>query len=622
VEFTLGEVEMLSINFVKCRNLCCFNFWIPAFAGMTWEILKKFIGDGVMKYGMGIVTGLISSAVIIAGCGGGDAVPVSASGELAKYCADVVGAPRVERISEHVWAAIGYDLASTVLVHTPQGNVIIDVSMSPARAREAKKALMAVAPNVPVKAIIYTHSHIDHIGGASEWAGPGTQIWATDAFVKHFFKQYGLFRRAETLRGRRQFASDVPDTEIPCSGLGRLADIKAALENGIRLPTHTFTGRKVLDFGGVKIEMREAHGETHDHLFVWVPGDKTLIPGDNFYWSFPNLYTIRGTSPRPVEEWIASLDEMRGLRPLHMIPIHTKAIHGEAAIEDALASYRDAIQWVRDEVVRRANRGDDVDSIAESVKLPEHLAKKPWLGEYYGQVSWSARAIYSNYLGWFDGRADKLYPMPAAEASKREVALMGGAAKVRAESERAEKAGDFRWAIHLLAKLRAAGEGGDIAQRLARCYRGLAATIPNTNGRGYLLQSAIEERDGVKEVKAPKIGGELAARVTLETIFSIMAVKLIPEKAMDVHESVRFEFPKENAAFTVTVRNGVAEVVPGRAIPGTPEPVAVITADGASYRRVAMKLESPVAALKSGGLRVRGSWIKFLAFMNRFDREP
>ena len=305
-----------------------------------------------------------------------------------------------------------------------------------------------------------------------------------------------------------------------------------------------------------------------------------------------------------------------------MIPIHTKPIHGEAAIEDALSSYRDAIQWVRDEVVRRANRGDDIDSIAESVKLPEHLAKKPWLGEYYGQVSWSARAIYSNYLGWFDGRADKLYPMPSGEAAKREVALMGGASKVRAESERAEKAGDFRWAIHLLAKLRAAGEGGDIAQRLARCYRGLAASIPNTNGRGYLLQSAIEERDGVKEPGAPKIGGELAARVTLETIFSIMAVKIIPEKSMDVHESVRFDFPAEKKSFTVTVRKGVAEVVSGRAIPGTPEPVAVITADGASYRRVAMKLESPVAALKSGGLRVRGSWIKFLAFMNRFDREP
>jgi len=566
---------------------------------------------------------MLASALMLAGCcGSDDGVSGKAPELLSKYCNEVIGSPRVEKISEHVWAAVGYDLASTVLVHTPRGNVVIDVSMSPARAREAKKALLAVAPRAPVKAIIYTHSHIDHIGGASEWIEPGTQVWATDAFVKHFFKQYGLFRRAETLRGRRQFAHDVPASEIPCSGLGRLTDIQAALENGIRLPTHTFTGRKVLDFGGVKIEMREAHGETHDHLFVWIPGDRTLVPGDNFYWSFPNLYTIRGTSPRPVDDWIAGLDEMRGLRPAHMIPVHTKAIHDEAAIEDALSSYRDAIQWVRDEVVRRGNRGEDIDTIAENIRLPEHLARKPWLGEYYGQVSWSARGIYSNYLGWFDGRADKLYPMPSAEAAKREIALMGGASKVRAESEKAEKAGDYRWAIHLLAKLRAAGEGGDIAQRLAGCYRGLASTIANANGSGYLRQSAIEELEGVKEPGVPKIGEGLASKVPLETIFFIMAVKLIPEKAMDVHESVRFDFPAEGKSFTVTVRKGVAEVVSGRALPGTPEPVAVVTADGATYRRVALKMESPVTALKSGGLRVGGSWIKFLSFMNRFDREP
>jgi len=173
-----------------------------------------------------------------------------------------------------------------------------------------------------------------------------------------------------------------------------------------------------------------------------------------------------------------------------------------------------------------------------------------------------------------------------------------------------------------LAKLRASGEGGDIAQRLARCYRGLAGTVPNSNGGGYLRQSAIEELEGVKEPGMPKIGEGLASKVPLETIFSIMAVKLIPDRAMDVHESVRFDFPGEHKTFTVTVRKGVAEVVSGRAIPGTPQPVAVVTADGGAYRRVAMKMESPVSAVKSGKLKVGGSWIKFLAFMNRFDREP
>jgi glyoxylase-like metal-dependent hydrolase (beta-lactamase superfamily II) len=161
-----------------------------------------------------------------------------------------------------------------------------------------KEALLKLAPSAPVKAIIYTHSHIDHIGGASAWEENGTQIWATDAFIPHFLKQYGMFRPAETRRGVRQFGFRASLEALPCSALGRRIDYEGAMSGGIRLPNNTFSGIKVLEIGGLKIEMRESHGETHDQLIVWVPQEDTLIAADNFYWTFPNLYTIRGTSPQ------------------------------------------------------------------------------------------------------------------------------------------------------------------------------------------------------------------------------------------------------------------------------------------------------------------------------------
>jgi alkyl sulfatase BDS1-like metallo-beta-lactamase superfamily hydrolase len=266
---------------------------------------------------------------------------------LRDHCEKIIAEPRVEQVSPHVWVALGYDLANTALIHTDEGNVIVDPSMSPARARQVRQALYDNAPRGPVLAIIYTHSHIDHVGGASAWAEEDTAIWATEAFVEHFFKQYGLFRPIETVRGMRQFGHHVSRDDLPCSALGARPDIDAALEMGVVMPTHTFTGKQPLRMGGLTIELHEAHGETHDQLFVWVPEDSTLIPADNFYWAFPNLYTIRGTSPRPVDQWIKSLDAMRRREPKHLVPMHTKPSGFETRWSAAPTEGRTWIRWQR-----------------------------------------------------------------------------------------------------------------------------------------------------------------------------------------------------------------------------------------------------------------------------------
>ena len=376
---------------------------------------------------------------------------------LVKHC-ELIGAPRVEQISEHVWAAIGYDLANEILIHTPEGNVIVDTLMSPKRGEAARRALLASAPGGPIKAIIYTHSHIDHIGGASIWMDDNPQIWATNNFVEHFYKQYQVFLPIETIRGRRQFGDHASLEDLPCNGIGRRTDIKAAQEGaGIRLPTQTFSGSKALSFGGVTIEMMEAPGETRDQLIVWIPQDRTVIAADDFYWAFPNLYTIRGTSPRPVDDWIRSIDKIRGLKPEHLVPCHTIPVKGEKEINTILTNYRDAIQWVRDETIRGANKGYDIDTIAQNITLPPHLKGLHYTEEFYGQIDWSAKGIYTSNLGWFDGRPDKLYPMNVREASMREIILMGGPEKVMEIADRALQENDCRWAIHLLAKLADSG---------------------------------------------------------------------------------------------------------------------------------------------------------------------
>jgi alkyl sulfatase BDS1-like metallo-beta-lactamase superfamily hydrolase len=493
--------------------------------------------------------------------------------------------------------------------------VVVDAAMSPARAAPIREALLEASPG-PVLALIYTHSHIDHVGGASVWAEQGTQIWATERFAGHFFKQYDRFLRAETARAARQFGRDVDPAELPCSALGRTVDIDAALEVGALMPTNTFTGSQRLEFGGTVMELVEAHGETDDQLFAWLPASRTLLPGDNWYRAFPNLYTIRGSRPRPVDAWIASLDAMRRLEPAVLVPSHTGPLVGADAIAEELRAYRDAIQWVRDSVVQGANAGHSLPRIVRDSALPPHLAGRPSLAELYGRVDWSARALYGNELGWFDGKASGLLPLDSAARSELLVGAMGGAAKVRALAQDAEPAA----ALELLALLEQHPDTapGSLDAALARSYEALAASTGNSNGRAYLLQSAAERRGAARSPGQARPGPGFVGQLPLAQLMGTLGTRLMRDVAADVHEAVVFDFGPDGR-WTITQRRGVAEVVAGDPLPGTPEPVATVQVPAATWRRLSIQLTNPAAAISSGDLQIDHP-LAFARFMKRFDR--
>ena len=544
---------------------------------------------------------------------------------LDSHCRDAIGAPRVEQVADDVWVAIGYDLANTTLIRTTAGNVVIDPGMSPKRAEPARDALQAVSPG-PTAAIVYTHSHIDHVGGASVWVEPDTQVWATDRFQDHFFKQYGEFLVAENARGARQFGRDLPLTQVPCSALGRKVDIDAALEVGVVLPTHTFSGQHELTVGNTILSLVEAHGETDDQLFVWHAERKALMPGDNWYRAFPNLYTVRGARPRPVHAWIDSLDAMRRLEPELLVPSHTVPVRGTAEVAAALRDYRDGIQWVRDAVVRGANRGQSLDRITAGARLPGHLRDQPALAELYGQVDWSARAIYTNELGWFDGKAHLLYAVAPEDRARRTVALMGGVEAVTAAASAAAAEADHAWALELYALAEAASperldRPDALDQQIATSLEALGATIANTNGRGYLLQSALERRAGVvRPSPKPTLSDDFVASIPLPQIFGSMGTRLRPDETMDRHDSVHFVFTDTQERYVVTIRRGIAEVVAGDPLPGTPAPLATLTTDAMTWRKLALGIEEGADAIKDGRLAVDGSELGLLGFLNRFDK--
>src|SRR5689334_6628649 len=302
------------------------------------------------------------------------------------------------------------------LVKTPAGDVLIDTAIAEIAA-EVKK-IFDSEPHGPIKYIILTHAHADHIGGISLWKGPDTQVVAQRnyaEFVHYVSRLEGFFapRNAAAFNRAAQ----------PVAGAW------AGNFGGKVEPTILFDESYKFTLGGIEFDLFSTPGETPDHLTVWLPAYKAAFIGDNYYGintpepnSFPNLYAIRGTKPRWALDWIKSLDTVLALKPEIVLNGHGEPIVGNAEITRRLTRYRDAIQYVHDETVKGMNAGKDVFTLMQEIKLPP----KYDLTEIFGKVSWSVRGIYDGYAGWYDGNPTSMYELPPSSVYPDLVRLAGG----------------------------------------------------------------------------------------------------------------------------------------------------------------------------------------------------
>lgn len=354
-------------------------------------------------------------------------------------------------LTDNVYVAIGYGVSVVSIIEGKDGLIIVDTSEEQAIAKVILTDLRKIT-NKPIKAIIYTHSHSDHIGGASVFAESGhLQIWGGAGFQveDRAFAASGL-QPVARMRGVRQAGMLLPPSLRINNGIAPARRPVGRFGDGFIPPTNLLTGpSQVISIAGVRLEIVAAPGETQDQVYVWLPKQKVVFAGDNFYQSWPNTYAIRGTPYRDVKSWISSLTAMLAENPHYLVGGHTRPISGQMNTKAVLTNYRDAVQYVWNETIKGINAGQTPDQLAVSIQLPAHLASFDYLGEYYGAVPWTVRAIFSGYLGWFDGNASNLRPIaPEAEAI-RVARLAGGRTKLTKAAARALKDGDYQWAAQL-----------------------------------------------------------------------------------------------------------------------------------------------------------------------------
>lgn len=398
------------------------------------------------------------------------------------------------QVADNIYVFHGYSTSVFSIIIGADGYVLIDTGASLYGAEQALAEIKQITSK-PLKGIILTHSHPDHLGGAEAFLAvsePDLPIWGTANFGAENAAFKGL-EKISALRATRQFGRIIPTEQYTHNMMVPRMGHDAKPGKFVR-PNHIMDAPLVeLNIAGLTLELHVAPGETSDQLIVWVPASRTLFAGDNIYRSFPNLYPVRGAGFRDVAQWAASVRHLLDFKPTAVVMGHTEPAMGDEIVE-MLDCYSRAIQYIFDETVKGMDAGLTPDELAVSIQLPEELRNKPYLAEYYGCVPWAIRSIFSGLLGWFDGNPTNLMPLPLKDEAERMAKLAGGREKLIENAQNALKDSDYSWAAQLADyALRLQDES--VARLIkADALEALSKIILPISGKNYLLACALELR--------------------------------------------------------------------------------------------------------------------------------
>ncbi|MDR2549531.1 MAG: alkyl/aryl-sulfatase [Desulfobulbus sp.] len=413
--------------------------------------------------------------------------PQSPERQLLERIVQQYTGPHIVTIREGLYAAVGYGVSNMILVDTGDGLVIIDTTDNQRVARKVLDDFKAIS-KASVKAIVYTHSHPDHILGCKAIYEKGVQVYAHESFIRELSLQ-GQLGMSGAQRGAAMFGAMLLQSERVAPNISAYPSpvavqfiFEPVKPDSIVKPTEMFAGNTAsFTVGGVEFTLYHTPGETPDHTVVHIRQMDAVACGDIFYPSFPNLYTIRGCSPRPVQDWAEAQNRIIALQPEYLLQGHGFPVRGKAEIKTVLSHYREAIQHVHNVALEAVQGFLPVDEAVQKACLPDHLAHLPYLIQSYGCVPYSVKSIINSYVGWFDGNPTNLSPLSRGELANEVIALAGSADKVLNHAEKAQQQGRHQAALELCEMILAGDPRNEKARKL-RVHSLLALSYWTANG--------------------------------------------------------------------------------------------------------------------------------------------
>ncbi|MBO9695336.1 MAG: MBL fold metallo-hydrolase [Sphingopyxis sp.] len=530
-----------------------------------------------------------------------------------------------EVVPDKIWQVRGYDISVMTIIRGKTGWIIVDPLLSEEAAAASWKlfadTVEAKSGRLPIRAVIFSHSHSDHFGGVGGIVNPERvraekiRIIAPHGFSEEATSENVLAGGAMGRRALYMFGAILPPGERGQIDTGLGPKLSSGTV-GYMEPTET-VGEKggSLAIDGLVFDFLDAGSTEAPSEFVfYVPAYKALHTTEVVTHTLHNVLTLRGAQVRDALHWSKVIDAMLlkwGGKAEVAMASHHWPTWGAGEVSSLLANQRDAYRYVHDRTLFLANRGATLHELADqTAEAPVQAADFATRG-YYGTLNHDMKAVYQRYFGWWDGNPANFNPLPPEQSAPKYVALAGGAEKLLAAGRAAIAAGEYRWAAELLNKLVFAQPGDKEARAaLASAYDQLGYQAESGAWRNYYLAGAASLRGNA--VEASTRNGQsrsFVSAIPTAIFFDALATRFDAAKGSAVKGTFQFVLPDSKETVAVVVGGGVE--FPRYGVTD-PEPTATVTIDRKILDEAMMARAQFPALIQSGAIRIDGNRTAFL----------
>ncbi|MEJ2793258.1 alkyl sulfatase dimerization domain-containing protein [Iodobacter sp. LRB] len=480
-----------------------------------------------------------------------------------------------EVVPGKIYQVRGFDLANMTIIKGDTGWILFDVLTAKETARAALAFVNEKLGQRPVVAVVYSHSHGDHFGGArgvvdeKDVISGKVQIIAPEGFMEHAISENVYAGNAMTRRMLLTYG-----TLLPRSPFGHVDQAigknVAAGDLGLIPPTRTVSQDiEEITVDGVQMVFQNTPGtEAPSEMNTYFPQFKAFWAAENITGTVHNIYTLRGALVRDALAWSKNINNalyLFGDKTDVMFASHSWPRWGKERVQEVMRTQRDIYANLNNEVLHQANKGVTINEIHNVYKPPQSLQNQWAAHSYHGSEEHNSRAVLNRYLGYWDANPATLMPLSPRDSAPLYVEMMGGSKKIMAKAKKLHDQGKYLEAVEILNKLTLAEPKNTAAKDLlADVYEQLGYQKESVALRNSFLAGAYELRNGIPEGASPSATSpDMARAMSTDLLLDYLAVTMNSKKADGMKFKINFITPDNGEKYVLEMSNSTLSNIKG-----------------------------------------------------------